>query len=59
MLTSRTAEFVDLEMIIISLDEVAFYWCSPELGDDIRRFKRLDIDKFVYDSDAIIFPASH
>lgn len=41
-------------MIIISPDEVACYW-AVEVGGDITRFKRLNIDKFIYGTDAIMF----
>lgn len=44
-------------MIIINSDEVGFYWRFSEEYGHISRFKRLDIDKFVYGSDAITFPA--
>lgn len=46
------------EMIIINSNEVAFYWRFTEDHGHISRFKRLDIDAFVYGSDAITFPAS-
>lgn len=51
VLTSQTAAFIPSEMIIISPDEVAFYSALT----DITRFKRLNIDEFIYSSDAIIF----
>lgn len=54
MLTSQTVAFIPSEMIIISPDEVAFYLPPTDLGD-ITRFKRLNIDEFIYGSDAIIF----
>lgn len=44
-------------MIIINSDEVGFYWRFSEEYGHISRFKRLDIDKFIYGSDAITFPA--
>lgn len=54
-LTSQIEKFIDSEMIIINQDEVAFYWRFSEEYGHISRFKRLDIDRFVYGNDAITF----